>query len=177
MEQLKNIKEQITSQVMAQMGNIQDVDTKELGEAVDMIKDLAEAMYYCQVVEAMTKKDDEKKETNYYYTDRYFPISYQRDVDRDMGRMYYSNQDNNYKETPYPVNFRDNREGRSPVARKMYMESKDMHHDTGKTMQELEKYMQELTSDMMELIEKASPEEKTLLQKKVNVLANKLQNV
>ena len=28
---------------------IREVDTKELGEAIDMIKDLEEAIYYCTV--------------------------------------------------------------------------------------------------------------------------------
>ena len=41
-------------------------------------------------------------------------------------------------------------------------------------MKELETYMQELTQDMMEIIEKASPEEKSIIQKKVNTLATKI---
>ena len=44
-------------------------------------------------------------------------------------------------------------------------------------MKELESYIQELTSDLMEMIEKASPEEKLMLQKKVENLSTKLQNV
>ena len=63
------------------------------------------------------------------------------------------------------------------MKRKMYIESKDMHHDSSKTMKELEEYMQDLTSDMMELLNKASPEEKATLQRKVNTLAAKVQNV
>lgn len=207
MEQLKTIKEQITSQVMAQMNNLQDVHTKELGEAIDMIKDLAEAEYYCTVVKAMEEASENKSTNNYYYTDHYYPTSYYRDVDRDLGRMYYSGgggQNSNssspnnananyytensmymggndkrgyYTEQSYPMTLHDSREGRSPKMRKMYMESKDMHHDNSKTMQELESYMQELTQDMMEMIGKASPEEKSLLQKKINMLANKIQNV
>lgn len=199
MEQLKMIKEQITSQVAAQMNNLQDVHTKELGEAIDMIKDLAEAEYYCSVVKAMEEASEnkEKATNNYYYTDQYYPSAYYRDVDRNLGRMYYSGSNNsgnnsnssssnyyqenmgrnNYTEQSYPMTFRDDREGRSPRMRKMYMESKDMHHDNTKTMQELENYMQELTHDMMEMIGKASPEEKSLLQKKINMLANKIQNV
>ena len=192
MEQLKMIKESITSQVAAQMNDLINVNTKELGEAIDMIKDLAEAEYYCEVVKAMQEVSENKSTNNYYYTDHYYPHSYYRDVDRDLGRMYYPNsnsmpnnqenstnngQNNYYTEQSYPMMFRDNREGRSPMARKMYMESKDMHHDNSKTMKELESYMQELTSDMMEMIGKASPEEKALLQKKINMLANKIQNV
>ena len=160
------------------MNDLINVNTKELGEAIDMIKDLAEAEYYCEVVKAMQEVSENKSTNNYYYTDHYYPHSYYRDVDRDLGRMYYPNsnsmpnnqenstnngQNNYYTEQSYPMMFRDNREGRSPMARKMYMESKDMHHDNSKTMKELESYMQELTSDMMEMIGKASPEEKALL--------------
>ena len=37
--------------------------------------------------------------------------------------------------------------------------------------------MKELTSDMMEMLVDASPEEKAVVQKKVSILATKLQNV
>jgi hypothetical protein len=36
--------------------NLETVDTCELGEVVDMIKDLAETIYYCTVTEAMEDK-------------------------------------------------------------------------------------------------------------------------
>jgi hypothetical protein len=41
------------------MTHLDTVDTKELGEAIDMIKDLSEAIYYCTITEAMEKKDEE----------------------------------------------------------------------------------------------------------------------
>ena len=45
MERLKAMKENLMNSVQAQIsGNLDCVDAKELGEAVDMIKDLAEAM-------------------------------------------------------------------------------------------------------------------------------------
>jgi hypothetical protein len=68
----------------------------------------------------------------------------------------------NYTEREMPLGdaMRDHREGRSPMSRKMYMESKEMHKDKVYQIQELEKYVQELTSDMMEMIADASPEEK-----------------
>ena len=56
MEQLKMIKEQLIAQVQSQMADLKCVDTKELGEVVDMIKDLAQAQYYCKVYEAMEEK-------------------------------------------------------------------------------------------------------------------------
>ena len=63
MEQLKAMKEQLTSIVQGQLAHIDSVDTKELGEAVDMIKDLAEAIYYCRITEAM---DESKNKGNTY---------------------------------------------------------------------------------------------------------------
>ena len=184
------------------MGNLKDVHTKELGEVIDMIKDLSEAMYYCQIYkemeEASEKEETRSSNNNYYYTEKYYPYM-NRDMDKDTyGRMYYgdrggsmdhtqwsSGSQNNqtdgnrdyYTERDYPIYLRDEREGRSPMKRKMYMESKDTHQDSTKSMKELETYMQDLTSDMMELLEKASPEEKAIVQKKINTLANKIQNV
>lgn len=89
MERLKAIKETLIGNIQAQMGNLQNVDAKELGEAMDMVKDIEEAIYYCTITEAMKKKD-ENKET-YYYTERYLPpyIMEGRDVDRGWGKMYY----------------------------------------------------------------------------------------
>lgn len=205
MEQLKTIKEQLIAQVQSQMGDLRCVDTKELGEVIDMIKDLSEAVYYCAIYEQMEEAKEHKEEmgsNNYYYTEKYIPMKdWYRDMDRDYGRMYYpnssstsgqsqggnsggqSNGSNNsggrnyYTERDYPIYMRDQREGRSPMKRRMYMESKDTHQDQTKAMQDLEAYMQDLTSDMMEMVDKASPEEKAMLQKKVNTLASKLQNV
>lgn len=93
MERLKNMKENLVSAVQSQIsGNLASVDAKELGEAVDMIKDLAEAMYYCSVVEAMeesNKKESKREEHHHHYTERMIPYEYQRDMDRRNGRMYY----------------------------------------------------------------------------------------
>lgn len=60
MDELKRIKERITDEVLAQMGDLKSVDVKELGEAIDMIKDLAEAEYYCNVVLAMEEGTDDR---------------------------------------------------------------------------------------------------------------------
>lgn len=188
MEELKRMKENLTSCVQAQMGNLHEADSKELGEAVDMIKDLAEAIYYCTITEAMEGKDEPKKET-YYYTERYIPEMY-RDMDYDMGRIYYSSDMGNgsrnyissglgggrgvyyYQDTSIPMH--DYREGRSPMSRKMYMEAKEKGMGKEKKMKELEKYMKELSEDLTEMIEDSSPEEKTILNQKLITLANKV---
>lgn len=72
---------------------------------------------------------------------------------------------------------RDEREGRSPKSRKTYMESKAQHSDKAMQMKELENYMQELTSDMLEMVEGSTQEEKQYLSKRIAALANKIQQL
>ena len=102
MEQLKSMKETLTTQVHAQLANLEKADYHELGAAIDMIKDMAETEYYCAVVKAMEEAEEEKEtrgSDRYYYTERYMPIPYQRVYDRDMdrgyGRMYYNGGNSN----------------------------------------------------------------------------------
>lgn len=46
---------------------IEQLDTKEMGEVTDMIKDLCEAEYYARIAKAMEKsEEDEKKEDEYF---------------------------------------------------------------------------------------------------------------
>ena len=73
-----------------------------------------------------------------------------------------------------PFDVRDYREGKSPITRRNYMESKELHHDKAKQMQELEKYMSELSQDITEMISDASPEEKTTLSQKLMALSQKV---
>lgn len=178
MERLESMKECLMSVVQGQMANLNQVDTQELGAAVDMLKDLEEAMYYCTITKAMKKEEDGERKINYYH-DR------DRDLDRDMGRMYYSSSSypssyssssRNYQEQEYevPFNMRDSREGRAPQSRRMYMESKELHKDQPQKMKDLEKYMQDLGQDIFEMIEDASPEEKKTLEKKISALATKI---
>lgn len=193
MDQLKSMKEQLTSIVQGQLSNSQNVDTKELGEAVDMIKDLAEAIYYCSITDAMEEGSKKESKEFYYYT----PMVYPREEYTD--KMYYGNRNNpvyygggqpnqngpsygnygmNYyreRQIPYyEMMPRDPREGRSPIMRRNYMESQQMHQDQAKKMKELEKYIQELSSDITEMIADATPEEKMLLKQKISILSDKI---
>lgn len=204
MERLKHIKESLVASVEGQIGHLDTVDTKELGEAIDMIKDLEEAMYYCSIVKAMEEKEEEKEKHHHYYTERYiYPEDYYRMMDKDIGRMYYggysqkrdemgrfvpetgnrginrqggeSQTDSKYyTERELPLEMRDRREGRSPISRRMYMESKEMHKDKVTKIQDLDKYLQELSSDITEMIEDASPEEQQHAAKKISSLATKI---
>lgn len=58
---LKTMKEQIMNCVQGQLGDLAKVDTHELGEAIDMIKDLSESIYYCTITESMEKSDEQKR--------------------------------------------------------------------------------------------------------------------
>lgn len=176
-EQMKMMKTTLMNCVQGQMGDLASVDAKELGEAVDMIKDLSEAIYYCTITESMEKNDKEKE--------KYYPVDYYRDMDKPYGHMYYTdshgvshpsaNMPTGSQGTRnYPIEIRDYREGRSPITRKTYMERK--MHGSGKEVQiqELEKYMHELTNDIMEMLEGASTEEKQMLKSKISTLATKI---
>lgn len=201
MERLKHMKEMLMAQVEGQLGNLQQVDAEELGEVIDMIKDLDEAIYYCTVTKAM--EEAEKKPQTMYYTPMYYDPRMNRepwedrDMDKSYGRMYYTEGSNSgssgrggnngqggsrgnssssrqYTEMEYPVEWRDMREGRSPTSRKMYMESKEMHKGKITQLKDLEKYVQELTSDLIEMVEDASPEEQQYLANKMSTLSTKI---
>lgn len=105
---------------------------------------------------------------------------YYRDMDRDMGRMYYTetgmreNTGNSSR-----TGMRDGREGRSGASRRSYIETKEMHPDNSQEskqakMKELEKYMSDLGVDMAEMIKDMTPEERTLAKTKLTTLVQKM---
>ena len=191
-EKLKWMKDSLICVVENQLCNLSEVDTEELGEAIDMIKDLEEAIYYCTVTEAMNHQGKEMKMKNgdhhqspeddrMYYSGGY-PAMYADDGRNrradgtfyvDSGEMNGTNSSNgrNYYDEPM---WRDEREGRSYNSRRMYMEAKEMKRDKASQLRELEKYMQELSQDITEMIADASPEEKQYLEKKITALAAKI---
>lgn len=51
---MKRLKEDLMAQVECEVAKgFEHVDTKELGEVIDMVKDLSEALYYCEITKAM----------------------------------------------------------------------------------------------------------------------------
>ena len=161
MERLKAMKERLMSCVESQMGDLSKTNAEELGEVVDMIKDLEETIYYCTVVKAMEDRDEEDK--------KYYPRMYSS-----IGRMYYGSSYDRGMDDYRMVYPRDFREGRSGASRRMYMESKEMHEGKEKQMHELEKYMHELSEDVMDMITDSTPEEKQILIQKLTTLAEKI---
>lgn len=170
-EKLKSIQECLASAAEAQVYDLENVDAQELGEVIDIIKDIEETIYYCTVTKAM-KEGSENHEPEVMYYGGYrkeHPSWREKEVED-------KTWDNNtiYMEKEYPHAFEDTREGRSYRARRMYMESKESKQDKATQMRELEKYMQELAQDITEMIEGASPEERQYLSKKISALATKL---
>lgn len=201
MHRLKNMKETLIGCVQTQLADIKNVDTEELGEAIDMIKDLEEAIYYCTITKAMEEQEKEEGHMRRHYFDPMIHYPYERDMDKHMGRMYYSDRPRNeqgefisyysdgsngnrsgtssgntsyFHEKQMPFELRDAREGRSPMSRRNYMESKELHKDKNSKIKELEKYCKELTEDIVEMIEDASPEERQMLEKKMTNLTSKI---
>lgn len=206
---------------------IENVDAKELGEVVDMIKDLYEAKekivkacYYKGVLEAMEEHDFEdegeiedegrrgyrgqRRDSRGRYMSRrgyesrmmpdmdYDEMERMRDYDRESGKMYYSSGNMGGSSSMggsqssgsmgsqggtrgYSDGGRDSREGRSGQSRRGYMEAKEQGKDKQQKMKELEDYMKELSTDVTEMIEGASPEEKSMLKNKMQVLMQKIQ--
>lgn len=198
MEQLTNIKQCLVSQVQGQLGNLEKVNAKEMGEVIDMIKDLEEAMYYCAITEAMEKSAEEKEHNmnvNYY-------------MEGDMGRGYYGggrmyydgqarNSDGTYASSnnngnsnryyvPYmeyaPYMMRDDKwrnehfGDRSGMSRRMYMEGKIYHGDDQQSMKELEHYIKDLGEDLTDMVKESSMEERQVLSSKLQQLATKINN-
>lgn len=167
MEELKQIKDILVDEVQNQMHNLHGVNAKELGEVIDMIKDLSETMYYCSVVKAMEKEEPSNS--------LFYGGNGMRGYSSNGGGSNMGGSGNGSRGYHSEGLFR-NYEGRSPMSRRMYMENK-MNGTTDSQVQELETYMQELTTDLSEMIQSASPDEKQLLQRKISALAAKLQNV
>lgn len=143
--------EKLANCIEPQFDNLEEVDCCELGEAVDILKDLEEALYYHTVTEAMKGEGA--------YGDWPETTAYNKKKDHhltDDGLTY------------------DECHGKSCINRKAYLEAKHANKDKAIQLRELEKYMQELTSDMVEMIQDSSPEEKQYLEKKISALASKI---
>ena len=177
MEHLKKIKECMVEEVYEQLNhNLEHVDTHELGEAIDMIKDIYTSLYYCSVIEAMEKAEEQKKDSNIvYYTERIYPPMYDGTRGRKPTEM--NDWDADRPKSEMDSYLRDAREGRSGMTRRTYMEGKATKAPKEKQMKELEQYVQELSVDIAEMIRDATPEEKQMLQKKLTSLATKIDNV
>ena len=197
-EKLKSIQECLASAAEAQVYDLENVDAQELGEVIDIIKDIEETIYYCTVTKAMKEGVEEYREPEAMYYG-----GYRREHpswrEKGMGdwydeRRYYDgkgtqhtssnssghmsdgtgNSNSYYTEREYPHAFEDEREGKSYRSRRMYIESKESKQYKSVQMRELEKYTQELTQDILDMIQDATSDERQYLSKKMVALANKI---
>lgn len=177
MERLKMIKDNLISMISAQTTDLHNANCEELGAAIDMVKDISEAIYYCSIVKAM----DESEDFSHYKKSKYnYPLTmYDRDSMRMNRKMYYHDDEypKYYYDDMYPTydwDMGDPREGRSPKTRRTYMEEKELHKGKDKQMKELEKYLNELSADITEMISDASQEERDILSQKMTTLIDKI---
>lgn len=143
---LEHMKDVLICAVEHEINNLENADCKELGEAIDMIKDLEEAIYYCTITEAIGENGN----------------GYNYNKINSNGHYNESSEDSNQ----YC--------GNSYKNRKMYMEAKLMKKDKATQLRELEKYLQELSNDIIEMIQDSTLEEKQYLEKKITALATKI---
>lgn len=54
---LEKMQEEVIKYVHEEMKDLSTIDTCELGDAIDIIKDLSEAIYYHTIVESMKAKE------------------------------------------------------------------------------------------------------------------------
>ena len=181
---------------------LESVDTCEMGKVIDMIKDLAEAMYYRTLAKTMDESEDEEilkmfdrygRDKRFYdhyrYEDgRFAPKgrgTYRRNYDEPMWHMtpeMYRDMDREpYGRMYYtePTHMHDSREGKSGMSRRTYMNTRDAHkantqQDKEAKMHDLETYMRELSDDLTELIAGMIPEEKNLAKSKLSTLVSKM---
>ena len=211
---------------------IENVDTKEMGEVADIIKDLAEAEYYAKISKAMDEAEygedydymgayDEHERKGYrgqrrdsrgrymsnrgrrgyempmmIYDEDWDEMERMRDMDRPMGKMGYSGsgsmggsqgQSGNgsssigsgQSNSGSMSNARGYSESRYDRARRGYEETKSMHKDNSSEskqikMKSLEDYTKELASDITDMVQDMSAEEKNLLRTKLQTLAQKV---
>lgn len=208
-ERIHKMQECLTEKAVSEFEKgIENVDTSEMGQVVDMIKDLNEAEYRAVIVKSMKEADEEQKEYDkellralkdeygeeggrrYYdhyryangrfapkgkgtyrrgyeeppYMHMYPEAEHMRDMDRDYGKMYYTE----------PMN-----ESGYDRAKRNYTETKEMHkantpEDKEHKMKSLDSYTKELASDITGMVADMSAEEKNLLRTKLSTLVSKI---
>lgn len=186
MEKIKDIKKRLEEVVCEELNHgIENIDCKEMSETIDMIKDLAMAMYYCQITDAMENsgaeygKDYDEKGAYKYYGEPNGGYKYYEEPKRmvdhsrkptpslspedyrmgeyNYGRMYYTETENM---------------GNSGKVRMKYMDNASADEST--KMEILEDYLNVLGDDVMQMIANASEDEKDVVRRKFQVWSQRL---
>ena len=164
MERIARIKDDLIAMVEEQVarGGLHNIDTHELGDVVDMIKDLAEACYYCEKAKEAKMCNEEMEYDEYDYRDR----------DRKTGRMFYpggnsgsrggnsGSRGGSYNTTAYARGMRGGRRG---FSENNPMDSREIEH-----------YINDLSEELIDMLRDINPEDKAVFQQKISSLANKI---
>ena len=108
------IAEHLICAVEEQMEDLENICTKELGEVIDMIKDLSEAIYYDAVTEAMLHVDELDSSAIKGATDHY---------------SWTAKGVGNWEKEKSSTHTEDLKEGKSYHSRRTYIEAKESHLD------------------------------------------------
>lgn len=202
MDKLMEMKKKLEFIVCDELSKSKEqINAKELGEAVDMIKDLAEANYYCKITEAMEKPENQYG-VNYDYRGRmgYMPIDYEvPDYEMPMkwynrpnvnmiDRMGYTGQVGGNMGNRNPSNYRSSsnmsggmngspNNSRYGYSHDDYMSKMDMLDKNNPEMKQKRKELinervDELSDMLTDTIEKMTPEEQQMWKIKLNKIIN-----
>jgi hypothetical protein len=174
---------------------------KKIIEAMDEEEDSEEAMKYIEMYEDYPRKGyrGQPRDSKGRYMSRrrmgytemmmpemydYSDMEYMRDMDKDYGKMYYTDGMNGSSRGGSSSGMsnggsRGYSESRYDRARRGYEETKATHKDNSpeskqQKMKSLEEYMRELSDDVTSMLTDMSQEEKTMLKNKMNVLMQKI---
>lgn len=160
---------------------VEGVDTTEMGQVIDMIKDLAEAKkdcmkacYYKTVIEAMGEDVERRgfrEQMKPVYDESYFPDDYTDDEVAKAWRMGYHDKE-------VPLTTKTNPHTRYGIAYDEYVDAKK-HYTTSKSesdKEEMERHIREHLSDTMssvsEMYKAADPELRKRIKADITKLAN-----
>ena len=173
---------------------------KKIIEAMDEAEDSEEAMKYIEMYEDYPSRKGyrgQPRDSKGRYMSRrgyesrmmpemydYSDMQHMRDMDRDYGKMYYTDGMNGSSRggSSSGMSNGGNRgysESRYDRARRGYEETKATHKDNSpeskqQKMKSLEEYIRELSDDVTSMLTDMSQEEKTMLKNKMNVLMQKI---
>lgn len=177
MDNLKKIKDKLETTIVSQLENgIENVDTQEMGMAIDMLKDIASTIYHCTLVKAMESseygKDYDENGAYKYYTPYYHDSEHMNkgDMDYSASKMRQGRPDTMYPSRFYYSDGNTGYMGKSGNVRRRYFESKD----PSSKMQSLEDYANTLNEDLSEMVSTASDNEKAMLKNKLQMIAQRL---
>lgn len=172
MGKAKELIEKVENAICTEMAKgIENVDTKEMSEVIDIYKDLYMAHYYCEITKAMEEGAEYGTDYDYMgrkeYSEPYRSRKYPGD--------FYTNRDMDYpKKMYYTEPMTSNDENEFDKTQKTYIELKRLHGMNSDEMDTLEDFMSALEDDMMDLHSNMTVAEKQMVRNKLQYIMDKM---